>query len=165
MGVLKEITDKTGLKIATAGFSCLAPGTVIVPHTGYRGYSSQIYRVHLGLIVPDGDIQFKVGSSQTKWENGKGLFAVMMCLYDAKNETRNKCVVLAFNDLCLHEAWNRTEGSRIVLLLDIERYQGALEQLAPSYTKELTSLLAQVTQTEQLADKMTTIRKSMTSDE
>ena len=72
MNVLKEITEKTGLRIITAGFSCLAPGTVIVPHTGYKGYSSQIYRVHLGLIVPEGDVVLKVGNSQSKWQTGKG---------------------------------------------------------------------------------------------
>ena len=113
----------TGLRVVTAGFSCLAPGVHIVPHTGYRGYSSYIYRVHLGLVVPPGDVALRVGREQRAWRAGQ---------------------VLAFNDLCLHEAWNRADRNRIVLLLDVERHVGALADFTPEFTNELKQLLEHV---------------------
>jgi aspartyl/asparaginyl beta-hydroxylase (cupin superfamily) len=123
MAVLANVTARSSLRISTAGFSCLAPGVHIVPHTGYRGYSDHIYRVHLGLVVPtDGDVALQVGAQVQTWQEGK---------------------VLAFNDLCLHEAWNRSQRNRIVLLLDIERTPGSLKDFTPAYTVELQRMLQQ----------------------
>lgn len=123
MALLRRIEQTTGLRVSTAGFSCLAPGVVITPHTGYHGYSDLIFRVHLGLIVPtDGDCSLHVAGVSQPWREG---------------------AVLAFDDTSLHEAWNRGSTSRIVLLLDIERHPGALDALdTPLYTDELSSLLS-----------------------
>lgn len=123
MALLRRIEQSTGLRVSTAGFSCLAPGVVITPHTGYHGYSDLIFRVHLGLIVPtDGDCSLHVAGVSQPWIEG---------------------AVLAFDDTSLHEAWNRGSTSRIVLLLDIERHPGALDALVtPLYTDELSSLLS-----------------------
>lgn len=64
----------------------------------------------------------------------------------------------------MHEAWNHSDQSRIVLLLDVEREKGALENLSPAYTKELTTLLNRVTG-EDLEEQQARIRKALTSDE
>lgn len=57
-------------------------------------------------MIPDGDVAIRVGDETRHWNEGK---------------------VFAFNDLCLHEAWNRTDRNRIVLLLDIEKTPGSLQ--------------------------------------
>ncbi len=82
--------------MTTAGFSCLAPGTHIVPHVGY---TKAVLRCHLGVIVPDG-CALRVGTETRHWQAGK-------------------CLI--FDDTVEHEAWNRGGSDRIVLLIDIKR--------------------------------------------
>ena len=77
-----------------AGFSTLKPGTVIHPHEGYPG---EFLRCHLGLSVPEGDCMLEVQGERYSWQAGK---------------------VLIFDDRVPHAAWNRTDESRVVLLVD-----------------------------------------------
>lgn len=105
----KECTEtikilSTISKIRAAGFSFLAPGTHITPHYGYE---SNVLRYHLGLIIPDGDCSLKVTNEKNvettyKWEEGKAF---------------------VFDDTELHEAWNRTNDPRYVLIVDILKEQ------------------------------------------
>lgn len=83
-------------RLTTAGFSALNPKTHIRPHVGY---TSSVLRCHLGLIIPDG-CGIRVGYETRHWEQGK-------------------CMV--FDDTLEHEAWNRGDSIRIVLLLDFVR--------------------------------------------
>jgi beta-hydroxylase len=82
--------------MVTAGFSQMAPGTHIAPHVGY---TSAVLRCHLGIIVPE-DCALRVGSETRTWQAGK-------------------CLI--FDDTVEHEAWNRSDKHRTVLLLDIKR--------------------------------------------
>lgn len=80
----------------TAGFSRLEPGAHIRPHTGLdRG----VYRCHLGLKVPP-DCGLRVGGETRSWRE-------------------RECLV--FDDTREHEAWNRSEAERVVLLVDFAR--------------------------------------------
>lgn len=74
-------------------FSILTPGTHILPHRGDANLRSV---VHLPLMVPP-DCRLKVGGEERCWEPGR---------------------VLAFDDTYEHEAWNRSDQNRIVLLMD-----------------------------------------------
>jgi beta-hydroxylase len=85
------VEDIPGLK--TAGLSWLEPGTHIKPHVGY---SDTVLRCHLGLVVPEG-CALRVGPKTMPWQEGK-------------------CMV--FDDTTEHEAWNRSDKVRVVLLLD-----------------------------------------------
>lgn len=101
--------------LVTAGFSSLKPQTHIKPHVGYSySYSDdgqlerqelnkQVLRCHLALIVPPAltpiGCAIRVGEELQNWTEGK-------------------CLV--FDDTIQHEAWNRTQGTRVVLLVDIE---------------------------------------------
>ena len=82
--------------ISMAGFSSLAPKTHVKPHVGW---ANSVYRLHLGLIVPD-NCFLRVGNQTQQWAEGE-------------------CLV--FDDTVEHEAWNRSEHQRIVLLLDFLR--------------------------------------------
>jgi ornithine lipid ester-linked acyl 2-hydroxylase len=82
--------------MTTAGFSWLEPGTHIKPHVGY---TSAVLRCHLGLVTP-GDCGLRVGPEVKAWEPGK-------------------CMV--FDDTTEHEAWNRSDTSRVVLIIDFTR--------------------------------------------
>jgi len=82
--------------ITLAGFSRMAPGTVIKPHVGW---AKSVYRLHLGLIVPE-QCALRVGGETRRWEEGK-------------------CLI--FDDTVEHEAWNKSDNVRINLLLDFLR--------------------------------------------
>lgn len=85
--------------ITTAFFSILSPGKQIPPHRGiYKG----VVRYHLGVKVPEPgpDCAIRVEDQTVSWSEGEGFF---------------------FDDVYEHEAWNRTNDVRVVLLLDVLR--------------------------------------------
>ena len=74
-------------------FSTLTPGSHILPHRGDANLRSV---VHLGLVVPPSCV-LKVAGEERSWGPGK---------------------LLAFDDTYEHEAWNRSDSVRAVLLMD-----------------------------------------------
>ncbi|HET7758035.1 MAG TPA: aspartyl/asparaginyl beta-hydroxylase domain-containing protein [Steroidobacteraceae bacterium] len=78
----------------SAFFSILEPGTHIPPHTGV---TNARVTVHLPLIVPR-DCAFRVGSEIREWVPGKAW---------------------VFDDTIEHEAWNRSDTPRAILIFDI----------------------------------------------
>lgn len=74
-------------------FSVLTPGSHILPH---RGDSNLRSVVHLGLVIPPRCV-LKVAGEERSWAPGE---------------------ILAFDDTYEHEAWNRSDAVRAVLLMD-----------------------------------------------
>ena len=83
-------------RLTTAGFSKLAAHSHIKPHVGWV---TTVYRAHLGLIVPE-NCALRVGEVVENWAEGK-------------------CLI--FDDTVEHEAWNKSDQDRIVLLFDFAR--------------------------------------------
>ena len=75
-------------------FSILQPGTHIPPHYGLSNYK---LAVHLPLVIPN-DCAIRVGDATHRWQQGK---------------------VVVFDDSFEHEAWNRSEQMRAVLIFEI----------------------------------------------
>jgi tetratricopeptide (TPR) repeat protein len=75
-------------------FSVFTPGTHLLPH---RGVTNTRIVAHLPLIVP-ADCALNVGGELHVWRAGE---------------------VVAFDDTYEHEAWNRSEAIRVVLILDV----------------------------------------------
>lgn len=75
--------------------SRLRSGTHITAH---RGPTNMRLRCHLAIKVPQGDCAIRVGNDVRRWQEGQ-------------------CMV--FDDHFEHEAWNRTEDDRIVLVIDM----------------------------------------------
>lgn len=94
--ILSQIPGMT-----TAMFSCLQPRTHIRPHIGYFQYSNYILRAHLGIKVPIG-CALKVNGVEQTWENGKSF---------------------VFDDTFRHEAYNKSNELRAVLMIDF-KYEG-----------------------------------------
>jgi beta-hydroxylase len=86
-----------GLK--TAMFSIFEPGKHLPAH---RGFYNGVLRFHLGLIVPEprDQIAIRVGERICHWEEGRALI---------------------FDDAYDHEAWNRTDKTRVILFVDFVR--------------------------------------------
>lgn len=78
----------------TAFFSLLRPGSHIPPHTGVSNTRSI---VHLPLIIPE-NCAFRVGGETREWREGQAF---------------------VFDDTIEHEAWNRSEALRAVLIFDV----------------------------------------------
>jgi aspartyl/asparaginyl beta-hydroxylase (cupin superfamily) len=78
----------------TAFFSVLHPGSHLPAHTGVSNMRTII---HLPLIVPDG-CRFRVGGETRTWRTGEAW---------------------AFDDTIEHEAWNRSDQLRAVLIFDV----------------------------------------------
>lgn len=74
-------------------FSVLTPGTHILPH---HGSTNARLVTHLPLIVPN-DCEIRVGGEPHVWEEGR-------------------CIT--FDDTFEHEAWNRSDKTRAVLIVD-----------------------------------------------
>lgn len=75
-------------------FSLLRPGTHLPPHTGVSNVRAII---HLPLIVP-GECGFRVGGETREWRVGEAW---------------------AFDDTIDHEAWNRSDHLRAILIFDV----------------------------------------------
>ena len=81
-------------KAPSVFFSILQPGAHIPPHTGVTNTRAI---VHLPLVVPEG-CEFRVGGETRAWREGEAF---------------------AFDDTIEHEAWNRSDARRIVLIFDV----------------------------------------------
>jgi aspartyl/asparaginyl beta-hydroxylase (cupin superfamily) len=77
-----------------AFYSTLAPKGHIPPHTGS---TNARLICHLPLIVPDG-CSFRVGNETRDWKRGKAW---------------------VFDDSIEHEAWNRSDRLRVILIFDV----------------------------------------------
>ena len=83
-------------ELVTAQFSVLEPGTVIEPH---KGYTRMVLRNHLALKVPSKELcKLKIEEEEYSWEEGK---------------------LVTFDDSKTHEAWNLSNETRMVLMLDV----------------------------------------------
>jgi len=87
---LSDLPDCT----PTVFFSLLRPGTHLPAHTGVSNVRTII---HLPLIVPPG-CAFRVGGETREWKVGEAF---------------------AFDDTIEHEAWNRSDKLRAVLIFDV----------------------------------------------
>jgi aspartate beta-hydroxylase len=74
-------------------FSVLTPGTHILPH---RGVTNTRLVTHLPLIVPE-NCAIEVGGERRVWKEGQ---------------------CFTFDDTFEHEAWNRGDTTRVVMLMD-----------------------------------------------
>jgi ornithine lipid ester-linked acyl 2-hydroxylase len=92
--------------MTTAGFSRLAPGAHIQPHTGF---TNALLRCHLGVDVHEGCL-LRVGRETKPWLQGK-------------------CLI--FDDTIEHEAWNQSGSYRTVLLIDFKRPEEMLNKANP----------------------------------
>jgi len=107
-------------KAPNAFFSMLKPHSAIPPHTGVTNTRAII---HLALDVPP-DCGFRVGGETREWVEGKAF---------------------AFDDSIDHEAWNRSDQRRHILIIDtwnphlsegeqqaiVEYFEAGDEELAP----------------------------------
>lgn len=83
-------------EILSCDFSYLKANTHVLPH---KGYSKMVLRCHLPLIIPNEELcAIRVGDEVRHWKEGE---------------------LMIFDDSFEHEAWNKSDEDRIVLMFDI----------------------------------------------
>ena len=104
-------------RVKSAMFSILEPGKHLKPHIGFfKGY----LRYHLGLFIPKGECYIIVNKQRYEWEEGEHVL---------------------FDDTYIHEAKNATDQVRIVLFLDVLRYESLPKWLRP-WNEKMFNFLA-----------------------
>lgn len=91
--------------IVSMWFSSLEPGAKIGLHINNDPY---MYRAHIGLKVPAGDLGIKIGSEYLKWKEGE---------------------LFAFDPTVPHTAWNFTKEPRVVFVVDFLRPDADRERM------------------------------------
>jgi hypothetical protein len=102
-------------------YSIMEPHTVIDRHTGGENRTGTYLRVHIPLIVPEGDIFFEVNGEEITWDEPFG-----------------------FNNQYTHSAHNLSEGRRVILLIDLKRDFLGLPPCPPYNSLEHRKFMARV---------------------
>lgn len=92
------LTKKWSADCGCATYSVLEKNTVIVRHTGNEDRDNNYIRIHVPLIVPDGDVFFECEGQEIDWSD-----------------------IWGFNGQLVHSVYNNTNQRRLVFLIDIRR--------------------------------------------
>jgi len=93
-----KIIQELGNDCPIANYSCLRPNTVIHRHTGVENRSGEFLRLHVPLIIPEGDVFIEVNGEEITWND-----------------------LFGFNNQYIHSAHNYTNEYRLIFLIDIRR--------------------------------------------
>jgi Aspartyl/Asparaginyl beta-hydroxylase len=91
-----------------ANYSSLGPHSTIKRHTGNENRSGEFVRVHIPLVVPDGDVYFEVAGEEIDWSD-----------------------IFCFNNQYMHSAYNNTDQWRLCFLIDLRRTRIGLPEGTP----------------------------------
>jgi hypothetical protein len=103
--VLETLASDPENGVISMWFSCLHPGAKIGLHVNNDPY---MYRSHIGISIPEGNVGLKVGDEHMKWKEGKAL---------------------VFDPTIPHTAWNLTDAPRVVFIVDFFRPNEDREQM------------------------------------
>ena len=96
-----------------ASYSILAPQTILNRHTGPENRSGKYIRIHIPLIIPEGDVFLEASGEEVRWDD-----------------------IWGFNNQHAHSAYNLTDEWRVVFLLDLDMEHIGMEYQAP-YNPEI----------------------------
>lgn len=87
-------------QVSLAMFSIIDGGKHIPPH---YGFFKSVLRYHLAMVVPEGACYIAIRGEKYNWKEGEHVL---------------------FDDTYRHEVWNKTDGIRAVLFIDVLREKG-----------------------------------------
>ena len=87
-------------RVSMAMFSIIDGGKHIPPHIGFF---KSVLRYHLAMIIPEGECYILVNGEKYSWTEGDHVL---------------------FDDTYKHEVWNKSDGRRVVLFIDVLREKG-----------------------------------------
>jgi hypothetical protein len=110
-----KLISEYGADCPIANYSCLAPNSVIQRHTGIENRTGEFIRVHIPLIIPEGDVFFEAIGEEIDWSD-----------------------LWAFHNQFAHSAHNYSNEWRLCFLIDFRRTAIGLEPgqpYDPSYSE------------------------------
>lgn len=93
-----ELMQYYGDDCGIATYSIIEPNSVIDRHTGPENRDGEYLRIHIPLVIPDGDIFFEVLGQVVYWDD-----------------------IWGFNNQLIHSAHNYTNEYRLVFIIDLRR--------------------------------------------
>lgn len=93
-----KIVEKFGDNCPIATYSVLNSDSIIKRHTGIENRLGEYLRIHVPLIIPEGDIFFECEGYEIDWTD-----------------------IWAFDNQLTHSAYNYTPHRRLIFLIDIKR--------------------------------------------
>lgn len=92
------LTQQYIAHVGCSGYSILEPGGDIKRHVDIENRSRNTIRIHIPLIIPEGDLALEVNGVKQNWSD-----------------------IFAFDNAELHSAYNKTNKRRLIYILDISR--------------------------------------------
>ncbi len=92
------LTEKYGNDCPISTYSIIESNAVIERHTGIENRDNEFIRIHIPLIIPDGDIFFECEGAEIDWTD-----------------------IWGFDNQLVHSAHNYTPHRRLIYLIDIRR--------------------------------------------
>jgi hypothetical protein len=93
-----KLIEEFGDDCPIINYSYMAPNTVLHRHTGPENRTGEYIRIHIPLIIPEGDLFFEVNGEEIDWSD-----------------------IFAFNNQLAHSAHNLSNEHRMIFLIDIRR--------------------------------------------
>lgn len=91
-----------------ANYSILAPQTILNRHSGPENREGKFIRIHIPLIIPEGDIFLEASGEEVTWDN-----------------------IWGFNNQHTHSAYNFSDEWRVVFMIDLDMAHIGMEPQAP----------------------------------
>ena len=95
-----------------ANYSVISPNSVIQRHTGVENRNGEFIRIHIPLIIPEGDVFFEANGEEMVWDD-----------------------IWAFNNQIAHSAHNYTNEYRLIFMIDLRRTSIGMEAGEPYDSK------------------------------
>jgi aspartyl/asparaginyl beta-hydroxylase (cupin superfamily) len=111
-------------------FSVFEPGAKLGLHINNDPY---MYRAHLGIRVPQGDVRFKVCDETVSWREGE---------------------LLVFTPTNPHTAWNLSDEPRVVLIVDFYKPEDDREKMVALEREQFARQMARDPQTRGMSGGM-----------
>lgn len=102
--LIQQYGDNCGI----ATYSVIEPNSVIDRHTGPENRDGEYLRIHIPLVIPNGDVFFEVLGQVVYWDD-----------------------IWGFNNQLIHSAHNYTNEYRLVFIIDLRRTAIGLEPGEP----------------------------------
>jgi hypothetical protein len=90
--LVKEYGDNCSM----ASYSILAPQTILNRHTGPENRTGEYIRIHIPLIIPEGDLFLEASGEEVTWDN-----------------------IWGFNNQHAHSAYNNSDDWRVIFMIDL----------------------------------------------
>lgn len=91
-----------------ASYSILAPQTILHRHSGPENREGKFIRIHIPLIVPEGDVFLEASGEEVTWDN-----------------------IWGFNNQHSHSAYNFTDEWRVIFMIDLDLEHIGMQPFGP----------------------------------